>query len=79
VPLKFISHVYDQIKQITSFYVWLDSSKFMSDSITTLSILNYKSFQEYLSLTKIIERNTKICNIKWVYYENITKKETNDT
>ena len=48
-------------------------------------ISNYKSFQEswrvklFSHLTKIIEKNTKICNVKWVYYENIIKEESNDT
>ena len=52
---------------------------------TTPSVPNYKSFQEYWrvkpsqSLTKIIERNTKIYDIKQVYYENIANKESNDT
>ena len=51
----------------------------------TPSILNYKSFQEFFrvkpsqSLTKIIERNIKIYNIKYVHYENIANKEFNDT
>jgi hypothetical protein len=53
--------------------------------LSTPSIPNYKSFQEswrvksFLSLTKIIERNIKICNIKWVYCENIIKEEANNT
>ena len=52
---------------------------------STPSVLNYNSFQESWrvkpsqSLTKIIERNTKIYNIKQVYYENIGNKESNDT
>ena len=51
----------------------------------TLSIPNCKSFQAILksqsifSLTKIIEKNTKIYNVKWVYYEIIIKKESNNT
>jgi len=24
-------------------------------------------------------KNTKICNVEWVYYENIIKEEYNDT
>ena len=46
---------------------------------------NYKSFQESWrvkpsqSLTKIIEKNIKIYDIKYVYYENIANKESNDT
>ena len=50
----------------------------------TPSVPNYKSFQESWrvkpsqSLTKIIERNIKIYNIKYVYYENITNKKSND-
>ena len=53
--------------------------------VYTPSIPNCKSFQEswrvkaFSHLTKIIEKNTKICNVKWVYYENIIKKESNDT
>ena len=49
---------------------------------TTPSIPNYKSFQEFWrvkpfeSLTKIIERNTKIYDIKYVYYKNIANKES---
>ena len=51
---------------------------------STPSIANCKSSQESWSkafsrLTKIIEKTTKICNVKWVYYENIIKKESNDT
>ena len=46
---------------------------------------NYKSLQESWrvkpsqSLTKIIERNIKIYDIKYVRYENIANKESNDT
>ena len=52
---------------------------------TTPSVPNYRSFQKswrvepFQSLTKIIERNTKIYDIKYVYYKNITNKEFNDT
>jgi len=52
--------------------------------LSTPFIPNCKSFQEswrvkaFLRLTKIIEWNTKICNVKWVYYENIIKEESND-
>ena len=51
---------------------------------STPSIPNCKSFQKswrvkvFSRLTKIIERNTKICNVKWVYYEDIIKEESND-
>ena len=51
----------------------------------TPSVPNYKSFQKFWrvkpsqSLTKIIERNIKIYDIKQVYYENIANKESNDT
>ena len=31
------------------------------------------------SLTKIMEKNTKIYDIKYVYYENIDNKKSNDT
>jgi len=50
----------------------------------TPSVPNYKSFQESWSvkssqnLTKIIERNTKIYDTKYVHYENITNKKSND-
>ena len=50
--------------------------------LRTPSISNYKSFQKsfivkiFLRLIKIIERNTKNRNVKWVYYENIIKKES---
>ena len=50
----------------------------------TSFVLNYKSFQESWrvkssqSLIKIIERNTKIYDIKYVYYKNIPNKESND-
>ena len=40
---------------------------------------NLGESKHFLNLTKVIDRNTKICNIKWVYYENIIKKESNDT
>ena len=46
---------------------------------------NYKSFQEswrvklFQNLIKVIERNTKIYDIKQVYYENITNKESNNS
>jgi len=36
-----------------------------------------KHFQVWNKI--IIERNTNICNIKWVYYKNIIKEESNDT
>ena len=55
------------------------------DFNTTPSVPNYKSFQESWRvkpsqcLTQIIEKNTKIYDIKYVYYENITNKESNDT
>jgi hypothetical protein len=45
----------------------------------------HKSFQEFWRvksfqcLTKIIERNAKIYDIKYVYYKNIINKESNDT
>ena len=51
----------------------------------TPSVPNYKSFQKswrvkvFSSLTKNIERNIKIYVIKWVHYENITNKKSNDT
>ena len=51
----------------------------------TPPVPNYKSFQESQrvklsqSLTKIIERNTKIYEIKQIYYENIANKECNGT
>ena len=54
-------------------------------SLIFKSVPNYKSLQESwrvkLSqyLTKIIDKNTKIYDIKQVYYENITDKESNDT
>ena len=46
----------------------------------TPSVRNYKSFQKSWrvkpsqSLTKIIKKNTKIYDIKYVYYENIADK-----
>ena len=49
------------------------------------SVPNYKTSQEswrvkvISSLTKIIERNIKIYDIKLMYYENITNKESNGT
>ena len=45
------------------------------------SVPNYKSFQKLWrvkpsqTLIKLIERNTKIYDIKYVYYENITNKK----
>ena len=51
----------------------------------TPSISNYKTSQEswrvktISNLTKIIERNTKIYDIKLIYYKNITNKESNGT
>ena len=51
----------------------------------TPSVPNYKTFQEswrvkaISSLTKIIEKNIKIYDIKLMYYENITNKESNGT
>ena len=50
----------------------------------TPSVPNYKTSQEswrvkvISSLTKIIERNIKIYDIKLMYYENITNKESNN-
>jgi len=52
---------------------------------TTPSVPNYKTFQEFWrvksisSLTKIIERNIKIYDIKLMYYKNITNKKSNGT
>ena len=52
---------------------------------STLSVPNYKTSQKFWrvkaisSLTKIIERNIKIYDIKLMYYKNITNKESNDT
>ena len=58
----------------------------MCHSVYTPSVPNYKSFQKFWrvkpfqSLTKIIERNIKIYDIKYVDYENIANnKESNDT
>ena len=51
----------------------------------TPSVPNYKTFQEFWrvkmisNLIKIIERNIKIYDIKLMYYENITNKESNGT
>jgi len=51
----------------------------------THSVSNYKTSQEswrikaISSLTKIIETNIKIYDIKLMYYENITNKKSNDT
>ena len=51
----------------------------------TPSVPNYKTFQKswrvktISSLTKIIERNIKIYDIKLMYYENITNKKSNGT
>ena len=48
---------------------------------STPSVPNYKTSQEswrvktILSLTKIIERNIKIYDIKLMYYKNITNKD----
>ena len=53
--------------------------------ISALSVSNYKTSQEFWrikiisSLTKIIERNIKIYDIKLMYYKNITNKESNGT
>ena len=51
----------------------------------TPSVSNYKTSQEFWrvktisSLTKIIERNIKIKDIKLMYYKNITNKKSNGT
>jgi len=51
----------------------------------TPSVPNYRTSQEswrvktIASLTKIIEINIKIYDIKLRYYENITNKESNGT
>ena len=51
----------------------------------TPSVSNYKKSQEswrikaISSLTKIIERNIKIYDIKLMYYKNIINKESNGT
>ena len=58
---------------------------FALNNIYTTPVLNYKTSQEswrvkaISSLTKIIERNIKIYDIKLMFYENITNKESNDT
>ena len=68
----------------TSIYACMHSSKTDKNS-TTPSVSNYKSFQKSWrvkssqSLTKIIERNTKIYDIKYVHYENIANKKSNNT
>ena len=66
---------------------WPNSMNILVDLvlINTPSVPNYKSLQEswrvksFQSLTKIIERNIKIYDIKYVYYKNIINKESNDT
>ena len=40
---------------------------------------NLGESKHFSCLTKLIEKNTKICNVKRVYYENIIKEESNDT
>ena len=66
--------IFKPIENITYIYV-----------CRTPSIPNYKTSQEswrvktILSLTKIIERNIKIYDIKLMYYKNITNKESNST
>ena len=53
--------------------------------LCTPDVPNYKTSQEFWrvkaisNLTKIIERNIKIYDIKLMYYENITNKESNGT
>ena len=53
--------------------------------IATPSVPNYRTSQEFWrvkiisSLIKIIERNIKIYDIKLMYYETITNKESNGT
>jgi hypothetical protein len=53
--------------------------------VLTPSVPNYKVIPTFLqsqsisSLTKIIERITKIYDTKYVYYENIINEESNDT
>ena len=71
-------------KKVTFWFVIRSNlSKYMM--LSTSSVPNYKSFQEswrvksFQSLTKIIERNTKIYNIKYVYYKTITNKKSNAT
>ena len=51
----------------------------------TPAVPNYKTSQEsqrveaISNLTKIIDKNIKIYNIKLMYYENITNKKSNGT
>jgi hypothetical protein len=42
-------------------------------------ISHSKNLGELKHLTKIIEKITKIYDIKYIYYENITNEEPNDT
>jgi len=61
------------------------AENFLSSVRATPSIPNYKSFQKSWriktsqSLIKIWEKNTIIYDIEYVYYENITNKESNYT
>ena len=58
---------------------------YLQDLLFTPSVPNCKTSQKSYrikaisSLTKIIERNIKIYDIKSMYYENITNKESNST
>ena len=57
-------------------------SRCITRIITAISVPNYKSFQESQrvkpsqSLTKIIKRNIKIYDIKYVHYKNIASKKS---
>ena len=53
--------------------------------LCTPAVPNYKTSQEFWrvkaisNLTKIIERNIKIYDIKLMYHKNITNKKSNGT
>ena len=67
--------------------IWLNRNDmvFEGGKSNTPSVSNFKTFQQswrvkaISSLTKIIERNIKIYDIKLMYYKNITNKDSNGT
>ena len=77
---KMVSHPNSECKILVPFAAWIGR-----DNFSTPFVSNYKASQKFWrvkaisNLTKIIKRNIKIYEIKLIYYENITNKESNDT
>jgi hypothetical protein len=52
---------------------------FILSPFQIISHFNFLESQSIPSLTKVIERITKIHDIKWIYYKNIINEKYNST